>query len=64
MENMANTLDSIKKIEAMQNEIIGLQSKVNTKFDDDCREAFVALETASEKLSNLFFQQAKEKGAA
>ena len=59
---MANTLNNIKKIEAMQNEIICLQSKVNTKFDDDCRKAFVALETAKEKLATLFFRQAKEKG--
>jgi len=64
MQNMENTLKNIKKIEAMQNEIIDLQSKVNTKFDDDCREAFVALETASEKLARLFFQLAKEKGVA
>lgn len=64
MQNMANTLNNIKKIEAMQNDIIKLQSKVNTKFDDDCKEAFVALETASQKLANLFFQQAKERGAA
>lgn len=64
MENMANTLNNIKKIEAMQNDIINLQSQVNTKFDEDCRQAFVALETASQKLANLFFQQAKEKGAA
>jgi len=64
MEDMANALENIKKIEAMQNQIIGLQSKPNTKFDDDCREAFVALETASQKLANLFFQQAKERDAA
>lgn len=64
MENMANTLKNIKKIEAMQSEIIGLRSKPNTKFDDDCREAYVALDTAIQKLANLCFQQAKEKGAA
>lgn len=64
MENMANTLNNIKKIEAMQNEITDLLSKPNTKLDDDCRAAYVALEKASEKLANLFFQQAKEKGAA
>ena len=64
MENMTDALNNIKKIEAMQNEITNIITRPNTKLDEDCREAFVALGTARTKLANLFFQLAEEKGAA
>ena len=61
MENMTDALNNIKKIEAMQNEITNIITRPNTKLDEDCREAFVALGTARTKLANLFFQLAEER---
>lgn len=63
---MTETLNNIKKIEAMQNQIIKINTSPNDKLDNDCREAYLALEKASQKLTNVFFQLSKEKemGAA